>query len=429
MSGNRKNLIQSLSHLLKPVAGTTGLQLMAALVQAGITLYAARILGNSAMGEVSLVLLCVLFTQVIAGIAGGGAIVYLATRIHIYRILNAAYTFSIVAALTIPYLFYYLGYMYEEHIVPAGILAFMLSVQLAQSQILLAHKKHFLYNLISLIQPIGIAAGFLISFHVLHQPALSSFIIGYFTGYGLSLLLSMSIFLQPFMAHDPENPLPAPNIFSLGFKTQAANIAQTLNYRFSYMMIFNFYGAEALGNFVIANQFTEWMWKLPRSFAVVHYPEIASLSDPIQRTNTTSTFTRMSFWAGLLFTVVMLFVPEEWLLRIVGEQYRGMKEIILILLPGAFLYCGAIIFASHFSGIGRHGINTNISFTMLIITVLSIIISNNLFDETGMYIAISACYGLTFLISLRWLKKQGVYSLRNLFPRIRDLKFFNQRNR
>lgn len=107
--------------------GTLANRLITSLLNFLIVVITARYLGTSGRGEISLIILTISMIQMITGVMGGGAIVYLAPRYPQFKILAISTSWAIISCLICSKVMNLLGLIKPSLTFPILVLSLLVS--------------------------------------------------------------------------------------------------------------------------------------------------------------------------------------------------------------------------------------------------------------------------------------------------------------
>ncbi len=201
-----------------------------------------------------------------------------------------------------------------------------------------------------------------------------------------------------------------------------ANMAQFFNYRLSFLVVEEYFGLAVLGVFSLAVQCAEWIWKIPKSFAIVQYARVASINDRSEQHRLTIKFIQASLLIAFVLSGFVALVPEKLIIFFIGEEYMGIKNMLLFLLPGVILFTIAITTAPLFSGKGSHWVNASISMAVLLFTAIILFVAAEAREMSIILLAVSLSYVASAFLSVVFLKKREGISPQALLPKQSDIK-------
>jgi O-antigen/teichoic acid export membrane protein len=212
-------------------------------------------------------------------------------------------------------------------------------------------------------------------------------------------------------------------MFGVGGWSQLANVLQFMSYRLSYYLIEDRLGMAAVGVFGVAVSLAESLWIISRAVSLVQMSEVANSND-LQRAKQ---ITVNWFKATALFTlgaiVVLLAIPEPWLVFVFEKDFTGIRPLLWGLAPGILFLSVSNILTHYFAGIGYYRFNALVSFFTLIGLLLALPLLSNYAGLTGAAWAQSVAYGGGLLLAMLLFagRKTGIWLA--LFPGKADWKF------
>ena len=142
-----------------------------------------------------------------------------------------------------------------------------------------------------------------------------------------------------------------------------------LNYRLSFYFLEHFEGIASVGIFSIGITFSEAIWTITRSIAVVLYSDVVNSKSREESILKTKSSLKLSFLLMLIFLLGVIIIPGSVYEMIFGETFRGTKEIMLLLSPGILAIAISDMIGYYFSGIKELRILNVKSIVGLVVTV------------------------------------------------------------
>lgn len=344
--------------MLKDISRTLLVKLFSAISSLVLLFVFSHAVGADGMGEISKLMIFITLSQLISGFWGGAAIVYFYSRTPAKTLFFVSQSWAILGGI----LMAIVGYLLN--LVPTGLLWYVSVVSVISNvfqnnmSFILAADKIKTHNFISFLQVLinlSIAL-FLLSIAGVREvivylhAMLVSIIIPFFLSFRF-------IHLSSFESGGSVKSL-VHLLFGFGFYSQLSSVFSLLSYRLTYYYTEEFYSLTALGIFAVGAQISEGLWLLPKSIAMVLSPKIASAKDPY---STRKMMIRYMLPVSLLVAAglsVLIFIPEEWFLLLVGEKFRGISNVILLLAPGILSISVLTFLSTWFSGSGKIRYNT-----------------------------------------------------------------------
>lgn len=355
------------------IIGTFANRILTAVLNFAIVLITAKLFGAEGRGEISLLVLSATIIQILSGIAGGGALTYLAPRYRFSQLWLISTLWCIVVNYTMMWL------LQKFHLIHPGtetlLLMFALPAALFSNQqsLLLAFQRVHAYNLVSVLQPLTLLT-YVWYFGTQNQEHYTQAIALYATGgfYSFMLVYFISfIFLQRL----PE--LPSAGVTEIGKKflfhggwSQVANLAQLMNYRFSYYCLEAMKGISALGMFSTGVSIAESVWVYSKSLSTLQYARTVNEQDKQASAVMAVSLLKISVAGTAVLTLILILLPESLYTYLLGEDFSGISNIIGLISISILCLSAYTILASYFSGTGRHNISSQASVTGLIVTIV-----------------------------------------------------------
>jgi O-antigen/teichoic acid export membrane protein len=368
--------------MLKKVLGTVITRIIVALLTLAIVLVNARLLGPEKVGTISLIILAITIIQLVNGIFGGGALVYLVPRMNLIRLMVPAYLWAILTAVACAGLlvlirFILVGAAPHVYIIPEGyfihvlLLALLLSLATVNFMILMGQERISTYNMISLLQVVVLAVSLAFFFLVFRQFEVAAYIKSLYLSYAFAFL--SGLWMIAWNLHQPgENKerYSLKTLFRLGSVMQAGNIIQFLNYRVSYYFIEFFLTRAAVGVYSVGVQLSESIWIIAKSIHMVQYSRISNEKDKNYAARLTLNLFKVTFLITFLGLALVLIVLSQLISVIFKPAFHDVLPVMLALSAGILVFSCSIILSPYFSGTGRPVHNTVSAVVGLVFTLV-----------------------------------------------------------
>jgi len=341
--------------MLKKIAGTTFTRIVNAIIALLIVIIAAKNLGTEQYGSISLLLVSIALIILINNFIGGSALVYLSTRVNNLNLIIPSYIWAFLASLIGTLLISVFKFIPDDLKIHLFILSILQSVNTIHSSILLGHKKIKEVNILSFIQALSFLILFYILIFIYDEKNIFSYVKSLYISYTLPVIIGF-IFVYRFLDSKDTRLISKSTILQilkLGKYFQLANIAQFFNYRLNYFIIESFLGRSALGIYSAGNQLAEGMWLVSKSISMVQYSHISNSNNTDYQKNLTIRLIKLSFVVTLLMLIVLLCIPENIFILLLGKDFVDIKLIIAGLSIGIISVALSTLFSSYFSGIGK----------------------------------------------------------------------------
>jgi len=172
-------------------------------------------------------------------------------------------------------------------------------------------------------------------------------------GVAIIALTVVAMMWKTFLRPDPAFASAEPHLFRqmlrYSFKFHIAVVAGIVIMRSDLLLVNHFRGAGEAGPYALASQISNLLLLLPAIISTLLFPRIAATPDP--NAEITSRVTRYA--ALLMFVACLAAVPLSFALPIIyGRPFAEATSLLLILLPGIYLFGIESIMVQHFTGTG-----------------------------------------------------------------------------
>ena len=251
-------------------------------------------------------------------------------------------------------------------------MAFLQSAIAIHSFILVGNEQIKKFNALTIIQSIVTIVSLAFHYVLLEQVNVFAFTNSLFIAYGITLSVGI-LYTLPLLPKIAIHELLS--IFKksihYGFYIQLANTFQLLNYRISYYIVDAFSGRAALGLYHGGVRLSEALVLPGKSIAVVQYTRISRKNNTTYSQRITFFFMKISFFVTALGALLLALLPSSLYIHLLGEEFNGIKSIIVIMIFGILMQSAEVILSHYFSGTGQQKLNSYSAFIGLILTLFS----------------------------------------------------------
>ncbi|MBU6332089.1 MAG: polysaccharide biosynthesis C-terminal domain-containing protein [Bacteroidetes bacterium] len=401
-----------------PVAQSVLLRLLTALLNLVLLGYTARMLGPGVRGEISLLIATLGIALHIAGMGGGSQLVYLLPR-HphggIYR-RALLWTTATAAGVALVALLVQANLPLHPALWPALLFAFLWGnlnrwMLVARGAILVDHRLNVGNSLLQLVLLAGLLYG--------GAPTnLMTFGWVLLVSWALIALWSGLLLLparpksptystesggvrradQPSQTSDAVSHAEQPSQTSdavplgwgqqlrLGFYAQGTDLILLLGNRLAYYLLAATLGSSVLGRYALAQALAEAFWSMSRSINVWLAGRISRSTEQDPATSTMR-WCRYAFWNSGIGCALLIAVPDELWVRLLGDGFRGLSGLLPWLAPGmiALAYQGTLM--QYYAGTGQFRRNATTASMALLSLALSAPLLLYFMGDTGVALA------------------------------------------
>lgn len=359
----------------------------------------------------------------LGGLAGGGAIVYLAPRFNFFLLALPSYVWSFVSTVIGTYAMDYLGLIPDGMKYHVLMLSLISSVNQLHLNALLGYERVRAFNMLALLQAFLLTVSLV--FFAVTCDNFMAFVFAMYISQ-LAVLLTGFVLLWKRLTFEDLAGLgdTIPEMLRLGFFVQVANVVQLFNYRLVYYLIDLQLGRAMLGVFDMGTKLSEGVWMTGKSVATVQYSVLANEKNNETSVAMTLRLFRFTILLSFLAMAALVVIPESVYLWFFSAEFSGLKRILWFLSPGILAISGGMIVSHYFAGRGLHRINTFGSLIGLGVLALSALFLIPAFDLTGAAIAVTLGYLSSFVFGLLMFRRSNAFLFSEMVPRLADFRMF-----
>ncbi|MDP3960829.1 MAG: oligosaccharide flippase family protein [Pseudorhodobacter sp.] len=395
------------------IALTFGRQFMVGLMQLGLIVTVARLLGPEGAGAFAVALLLPTLMGTLLNFGIGSANVYFVAsrQVSLEQAWAASRDLMVAVALFGIAMGAALILMASDTLFPG----------VAQSVLLLALTIYPFSLMMSIVAGLFQAMQDFRSFNLamIAQPALA--LTGAFTlwasgafnlvaligvvsvshavglGLALSLLRRRIPLLDGICAHMPY----LRKALGYGVKAHLGNILSFLNYRLDLFLVNLLAGPAAAGLYAVAVRLSEQLWIISQAVSTVIFPRLSAMAgDEAARRRFTPVVARLVLWITLFGAGVLAVIARPLIELLFGTEFLAAEWVMYILLPGIVLLSCARVLAHDLAARGWVGVNLAIATIAVAINLIGNALLIPKIGISGAAAATSAAYLFMFLMNL-----------------------------
>jgi O-antigen/teichoic acid export membrane protein len=390
---------------VRHIVGTIGTRVISAGVSVLLLLLHANYLGDDGLGVIALIVLAVTLASMAAYVIGGGVLVYFTPRATVPKLLLPAYLWGIGSLIVVIVFLYALGLIPAGYEGAVSLIAVLEVLAYNHHCILVGKERITISNLFFLVRMLLLGTG--VAIGILLFNILSPWVYVYAILLANTAWAMLGIWALRKEISSPEDwvwdQVLISKMFKLGMFSQGGNVLQILNYRLDIYLLEAFFPIKSLsliGQYSAANQVSESLWIIPRAVASVQYSRIANSKNQTASRRLSLRLMGLCMLIAAAGLAVLLLIPAEGYVWLLGERFRDTGKILLYLGPGVLFLAGGIPLSPYFSGRGKHVINTWAAAIGLVATLgLGLWLIPDM-GIMGAAITTSVSYGLGWLFQL-----------------------------
>lgn len=335
----------------------------------GLVIFSTNMWGSEGKGTISIVIANVAVVSFFSSVFSGSSTSYFARRFEVGQILLYSYAWSVITGIAVPLLFSFAEiqthYLYD--LIGISVLSSLLSTNI---NLFIGSQNIRLFNIYTVLQQLVHVLFIVFLIYIVKLKDVSAYFLAQI--FCLLFLFLTSLFFILKKCKRSEFSFSKDvfiNMFEYGWKTQLSAFIQFLNYRLSFYFLEHFEGIAAVGIFSIGITFSEAIWTITRSIAVVLYSDVVNSESREDSILKTKSSLKLSFTLMFVFVIGILVIPGFIYTQIFGEEFSETKQIMLLLSPGIFAIAVSDMIGYYFSGIKELRILNIKSIIGLLITV------------------------------------------------------------
>jgi O-antigen/teichoic acid export membrane protein len=241
-----------------------------------------------------------------------------------------------------------------EYWIHMVILSFIIILHSLHMVILLAREKIRVYNYLNFMQPALLLGTLLIMLFVFQLKHAGSYIIALYVSFLIAIILSTAQLVTVFKDRKPEFTIFEPKeIIEKGFYNQLANLCHMLSNRYNFYLLGN---TILVGIYSSATSLIESLWIISGSVSPIILTYIANDRDPENNGRITFLLSKICFLLSFICVIILYFIPREFFVYLLGEDFIHVKTVMLYLSPGILFISFATIISHYFAGLGKQRI-------------------------------------------------------------------------
>lgn len=415
--------------MFRKLAGTFFSRGFSAGVNLGLLLVSAFYFGASGRGEISLFIANLAFIQLFVEVLNGSALVYMTSRAPLPHLVVVSLIWSLlVTGIGVPLLsltgFIDTGYFYHLLFLSFIYSAFSSGLLLLQGQQLI--RWHVI---MTVLQSALQLAALLYLVLVLDQTDPEAWFPPMYVSYTAAIVCMMVIVgrqLGPVSWDGFFDSLKA--CFRSGLSAQLSNFLYFLTYRIVFYILVSYDPSKAsLGVYSVGAAIMESVWLISFSLATILYPRIAHEQDKGKAAALSVDFFKVAVLLSIPATLILIGLPASVYTFLLGEEFRGVKDILYILAPGIFVFTSGKVLWNYFNGTGQFRQNNIATILGLIVNVsLAFLLISEDWLGPAAAVACSVAYAvITGYLVVRFHLETGI-SLKEMTPSRADVVRYRQ---
>lgn len=391
----------------KSIFHTFSSRFLILLLNFGIIVFSTNFWGAEGRGVIALLVADLAVIGFFTNIIVGSSISYFAAKLPPGEILTYAYIWAVVCGISLPLLMLFNAHS-REYLPYLIILSVLIAVFTANISLFLGQQKLERYNSYSALQNILHFLMIGVMVFLFKWDSVETYFKAQVFSYLVLVLITFAIIWREIkFTRLKLSQSTVKKLFSYGGKTQLSAFLQFLNYRLSFYFLEIFRGVASVGVFSVGAAFSESVWTVSRSLALVLYSDVVNNPDHHDSVAKTKFSMKLCFLATILLLVLMLLIPTKIYMLIFGDSFHEVKNVILVLSPGILIIAVSDIVGYYFAATHQLRILNIKSAVGLVVTVFCGLYAIPKWGLIGAGIVTSLSYSVSSLL-LFWKFYQNV---------------------
>ena len=334
---------------IKSIFQTFSSRFLILLLNFGIIIFSTNFWGAEGRGVIALLVADLAVIGFFTNIIVGSSISYFAAKLPSGEILSYAYIWAVVCGISLPLLMLFNAHS-REYLPYLIILSVLIAVFTANISLFLGQQKLERYNAYSALQNILHFLLIGVMVFLFKWGSVETYFKAQIFSYLILVLITFAIIWREIkFTRMKLTQSAAKKLFSYGWKTQLSAFLQFLNYRLSFYFLEIFRGVASVGVFSVGAAFSESVWTVSRSLALVLYSDVVNNPDHHDSVAKTKFSVKLCFLATILLLGLMLIIPTKIYMLIFGDSFHEVKNVILVLSPGILMIAVSDIVGYYFA--------------------------------------------------------------------------------
>jgi len=409
--------------MLKSILGNFSVRFSSAIFNLLIAVLVSQFLGAGGKGDQSLILATITIVLLFHNIISGASIVYLASRLNAQKLLIVSYLWTIIVSFFSYLILIKLGYFIPFISFAIVMLSTLSSFTAINSSLLIGREKIAKSNIVNFLVPFLTLSFLFVQFYFFDNKSISAYVSALFFSYLLSLVCSLYFIKAYFFENETQDSkiqTTFKSLFYYGFQNQLAHVFQLCSFRISYFVIEYYNGKEAVGIYSNGISIAEAIWMITSSICLYQYSKISNSTDKEYSMRLTEKLTKVALFISFLVICFVAIIPTNFYTWVFGKEFYELKSLILLLLPGVWIYNYYLIIGHYFSGHGKYYLNAIASGIGLLVTFATVYFFIPTMKIQGAAISASISYFVTSLVVILYFRKEGANFV--VFPSLGELK-------
>lgn len=340
------------------VIGSVGARLTILLCTLLVVLINTRVIGIEAQGVVGLINFCILLVAALSNFIGGGANVYLTSRLPYGAAFYPSILWSLISAIAVGIVGLLFPLVPKDYLLHALVLGWMQAMFTFLLQVSLGRERVKSYTAITAAQAVFTTSGLALMVFVFQWKDPFAFIAALYMAFGVTLFFSLVDNISYIKkAHWLGTKETVQSLFQYGKYAQGGNILHLINLRLPVVFLNQIpsTGLALAGIYSLLLYAAEAIWTIGKSLSIVLYATVANASrNDANARHLTNKYIGYSISTSAIACLVFLFIPTSFYAELFRTPMDRFMESFLLFIPGILANSASLVLAHYFSGNGEY---------------------------------------------------------------------------
>ncbi|MDR1097409.1 MAG: polysaccharide biosynthesis C-terminal domain-containing protein [Tannerella sp.] len=402
--------------MFRDIISTIGARYLVAVLNLLLIFVNGKVLGREGMGMVGLIYASANLAVIFNSILCGNTIIYFMNRYNLRYVFYPACGWAIAGSAVSCGAMFFLNMLPEGYEPAVFVLAVLISLITAHSQMILGKDNVKGFNRAHLLQGILMFLALLYIYFVADYRHVN----GYLTGLFLVNLVACAYTLILLLPHLWKRETAAvggsffkalKEMFVYGIWSGTDNLAEGLATRLNYFLVKSAGGYGSVGLLDSGTKMSESVWHISNSVSYIEYNSISKTADREKQKRVTLQLFKMTCCALTAVMTVIVCIPEWIFTRyLLTPEFAGIRKVIWGLSFGIVALGSNRVLSHYFIGSGNIRYSTFCSLFGLVILLIAGFILIPHFGVFGAALTSSIAYtGMLLFSLLVFMKKTGTF--------------------
>lgn len=308
--------------------------------------------GSEGKGIISIITADLAIIGFFSNIFVGSSVSYFSSKFRTEQLLPYAYLWAVIVGITVPVIVSFShSSEYTVYLIVLSVFSALLS---ANINVFVGKQNIRMFNLYTVLQ-FAIHFVFILAMvYLLKMVSVDVYFLAQIACFAVLFLASSFQLLKNIKISGVSFSKNIRNkMFDYGWKSQLSAFFHFLNNRLSFYFLEFFKGISSVGIYSVGVAFSEAIWTVSRSLALVLYADVINSKSTDESILKTKMSLKISFLITFLSMIVILIFPPGFYTMIFGKDFGETKKIILLLSPGILAMAVSNIIGFYFAGINK----------------------------------------------------------------------------